>query len=109
MAGPEPSRRRTGRQILGELIKRIFIATVLISAATYAVDYAVLRVRIAMNRSPFGTVMVRPYYAVPRKDHKTEFLFDDPRNQTCVHSLFPHEGDSPCWYLSRHREQRIEL
>lgn len=100
---------RTGRQILAELIKRIFIAVVLISAAVYAGDYAVLRLRIATNHNPFGTVTVRPYYAVPRKDHKTEFLFDDPQNETCVHSLFPHGSDSPCWYLSRHRERRIDL
>jgi hypothetical protein len=25
---------------------------------------------------------------------------------TCVHSLFPHMGYQPCWYLSRHSEQR---
>lgn len=109
MTGPEPFPHRTGRQILGELTKRVFIAVVLISAITYAIDYAVLRVRIATNHSPFGTVTIRPYYAVPQKNHRTEFLFDDPRNETCVHSLFPHEGDSPCWYLSKHRERRIDL
>jgi hypothetical protein len=100
---------RTGRQILGELVKRIFIGAVLICAITYAIDYAVLRVRIATNHNPFGTVTVRPYYAVPEKNHKTEFLFDDPQNETCVHSLFPHAGDSPCWYLNGHREKRINI
>lgn len=109
MADPAVSMRRTGRQILGQLITRIFISVVLICAITYAIDYVVLRVRIATNHNAFGTVSVRPYYAVPQKDHKTEFLFDDPQDETCVHSLFPHAGDTPCWYLSRHREKRIDL
>lgn len=99
----------TGQQILSELIKRLFIGIVLTVAAIYLVDYAVLRFRIATNHDPFGTVTVRPYYAVPQKNHKTEFLFDDPQNETCVHSLFPHSGDSPCWYLDKHREKRIDL
>lgn len=100
---------RTGQQIIGELIKRIFIGIVLTTAIVYAMDYAVLRFRIATNHNPFGTVTVRPYYAVPQKNHKTEFLFDDPQDQACVHSLFPHAGDSPCWYLNKHREKRIDL
>jgi hypothetical protein len=69
----------------------------------------VLRYRIAASRSPFSTVTVRPYYAVPQKNRKTEFLLGDPQQETCVHSLFPHLGDAPCWYLNKHREKRIDL
>jgi hypothetical protein len=78
-------------------------------AIAYILDYAVLRYRMATTRSAFATVTVRPYYAVPQKNHKTEFLLGDPQQETCVHSLFPHAGDSPCWYLKKHREKRIDL
>jgi len=78
-------------------------------AVVYAADYLLLRYRVAANRNPYGTVTVQPYYAVPRKDHKTEFLFDDPQDQTCVNSLFPHFGDSPCWYLNRNKQKRINM
>jgi hypothetical protein len=78
-------------------------------AGIYAVDYLVLRYRVATNRQPFGTVTGQPYYAVPQKDHKTEFLVDDPEDETCVNSLFPHLGDSPCWYLSRNKSKRIDM
>ncbi|MBV9155969.1 MAG: hypothetical protein JO097_06885, partial [Acidobacteriaceae bacterium] len=71
------------------MIKRIFIIAILSIAAVYIADYLLLRFRIATNRNPYGTVTIQPYYAVPQKDGKTEFLFDDPQNQTCVHSLFP--------------------
>ncbi|MBV9764542.1 MAG: hypothetical protein JOZ48_06825 [Acidobacteriaceae bacterium] len=91
------------------MIKRIFIIAILSIAAVYIADYLLLRFRIATNRNPYGTVTIQPYYAVPQKDGKTEFLFDDPQNQTCVHSLFPHVNDDPCWYLSRKKEKRINM
>ena len=78
-------------------------------AIAYAIDFLVLQFRVAENYHPYGTIQVHPYYAVPHKDHKTEFLFDDPHDQTCVNSLFPQAGDSPCWYLNRHRDQRIDM
>lgn len=99
----------TGAQIVWRVVSRAFAAIVLATALAYVVDYGVLRYRIATNHNPFGTVTVRPYYAVPEKGQKTEFMLDQPIQETCVHSLFPQEGDAPCWYLSRHREQRINL
>lgn len=102
-------RQRTGREILVRLFQRIVIGVVLGAAILYVCDYLLLRFRIATNRQPYGTVTVRPYYAVPQKDHKTEFLFDDPQDETCVQSLFPHLGDSPCWYLNRNKNKRIDM
>ncbi len=102
-------RLRTGRQIVAQLLRRIFIAAVLAAAILYAGDYLQLRYRIARNGNPYGTVTVRPYYAVPQKDHKTEFLFDDAHDQTCVNALFPHLGDSACWYLRRNPDKRVDM
>lgn len=100
---------RTGRQIIARFLQRVFIGSLLAFAVLYAGDYLLLRYRIARNQAPFGTVTVRPYYAVPRKDHKIEFMFQDPEDDTCVNSLFPHLGDSPCWYLRRNTDKRIDL
>jgi len=72
----------------------------------YAADYA--RVRFGV-RKPFGVVQVRRYYAVVQKSGKPEYYFLDPQNQTCVHSLFPHLGYLPCWYLSRHAREPIDM
>lgn len=57
----------------------------------------------------FSSVVVRPYYAVPLKDGKTEIIMLSPETRACVHSLFPHFGAAPCWYLDGHKEQRIEM
>lgn len=101
--------RATERQTLARLLRTVTLFVVAGIALLYAADYLVLRYRVATNRSPYGTVTVQPYYAVPRKDHKIEYMFDDPRDVTCVNSIFPHLGDSPCWYLSRNKQRRIDM
>ena len=94
------------------MLKRYIVLTLacIASAAlvAYACDYGLLQLRIR-NGNAFGTVTVHRYYAVPQKSGKLEFLSTDPHDQTCVHSLFPHLGDPPCWYLVKHTDQRINL
>lgn len=84
---------------------RILITVVAGLVAVYGVDDLSIRYRFPRSRQPFGTVNVQRYDAISEKN-KTEFVFEDPVNQTCVHSPFPHLGYPPCWYLSRHSEQR---
>jgi hypothetical protein len=75
----------------------------------YAADYVAIHYRVATNRQPFDQITVSSYEAVPQKNGKTEFIFNPPEAQTCVHALFPHFGYQPCWYLQRHRERRIDI
>ena len=75
----------------------------------FGLDYVVLRVRVATSRQPYGSVIVRRYYAVQQKNCKKQFIFDPPQPQTCGQSLFPHDGDLPCWYLARNPEQRTDM
>jgi hypothetical protein len=95
------------------LIKRFAMYTVaalvLLTVVLYAGDYAILRYRIARHKNPFGAVTVTPEYVVHEKNGKTEYDFAQPQNQTCSHSLFPQAGYQPCWYLSRHTEQQIQI
>jgi hypothetical protein len=86
---------------------RIFIVGLALVAIVYVCDDLSVRYRIPKSHHPFGTVTVRRYDAIPEKNGKTEFAFEEPVAQTCVHSLFPHLGYQPCWYLSHHSEQRI--
>jgi hypothetical protein len=91
-------------------LKRFFVTSILTvvgaAAITFIVDYAIFRLRVAANWNPYGSVIVDHYDAIPQKSGKTQFIFDPPAPQTCVHALFPHAGSLPCWYLSRHPEQR---
>ena len=87
-------------------LKRILAVVILVLAAVYAGDYLAARLRGA---NALGTVQVHPYYAVPLKDGKTEFMLLDPETQTCVKSLLPHFGYGPCWYLDGRKQQRINM
>jgi hypothetical protein len=75
----------------------------------YATDYCVFRYRVAADRQPFGRMTVSSYDAVKQKSGKTEFIFNPPEQQTCVHALFPHSGFVTCWYLQRHTEPRTDI
>jgi hypothetical protein len=94
-------------------LKRVLGIAVLgmavVAAVVYVLDYGVFRIRVAANWNPYGSVTVEPYYAVAQKSGKTQFIFQDPQPQTCVHALLPHSGYSPCWYLSRHPEPRTDI
>ena len=90
------------------LLLNTVLRVVLAAALVWTLDYLSLRLRIP-NRAQFGTVMVVRSYAIPQKDRKTEYTFDPPAPQSCVNSLFPHFGDLPCWYLSRHRRQQVNV
>lgn len=98
---------------LREILRRILVGSIaaIASAAliAYGVDFVVFRVRVATNRNPYGSVVVNHYYAVLQKSGKTQFIFDPPQPEPCVNALFPHSGSPPCWYLSRHPEQRTDI
>lgn len=82
---------------------RLALAAVGLLILIYLADGVALHFR----HEPFGSIVVSRYDAIPEKNGKTEFVFEQPATQQCVHALFPHAGYQTCWYLSRHTEQRI--
>jgi len=96
------------------LAKRILIALVVAFALVYVGDYVWLRVRMlhAKPGDPFETVTALRILAIGEKGNKTEYSVDPLQPQQtaeCVHSLFPHRGDSPCWYLKQKFAQPIPM
>ena len=92
-----------------QILERIFIIAVALLAILYAGEDVSVRYRIPRSRDPYGTVSVRRYYAVVQKNGKPDFYFEEPNDVVCVRLLFPHLGAAPCWYLSRHKIQRIDM
>jgi hypothetical protein len=94
-------------------LRRLFVVVIVTLVGTvllaFGLDYGVFRIRAASNLNAYGSVMVNHYYAVLQKNGKTQFIFDPPAPQTCVNAMFPHQGLLPCWYLSRHPEQRTDI
>ncbi len=89
-------------------IKRAIVSLVLAFVVVYAADFGWIEYR-ASGTEAFGSIQVERYYAVKQKDGKTEYMFDKPAAETCVNSIFPHWGHSPCWYLSRHTRKRVDM
>ena len=91
-------------------VKRMAVRAVLLLLAllvvVFAVDYLVLRVRGAGG---FDTVQVQRIYYMLQKNGKTEIIPGETEPQTCVRSLFPHRGYSPCWYVRRRSEKRVDI
>lgn len=88
------------------LLKRISIAVALLLAATYAYDYLSVRHRMGAQKQgdPFDAVTYPHLLAIPQKGNRVEYALDAQSpmmTEACVHSLFPHEGYTPCWYVTR--------
>jgi hypothetical protein len=86
--------------------RNIIFAVLCGTVALYLGDDLSVRFRIPGSREPFGTVAVRRFDAISEKNNRTEYVYEDAVAVTCVRSLFPHLGYQPCWYLTRHAEQR---
>lgn len=91
------------------IVKKIAFGLALLAALVYAVDYVSIHVPIPPGRARFGSMIVKPYYAVPLKDGKTEFMYEDPQTETCSHSLFPQYGYSPCWRETGKPDKQLKL
>jgi hypothetical protein len=95
-----------------ELILQRTVLGLLIALLTvYAGDYISVRVRSAGKTpgNPIDTIQLNPLYAIPQKSGKNDYMFGDPQSETCVHSLFPHYGYTPCWYLKRSAAKIISM
>ena len=78
-------------------------------AGLYAGDYLSARYGIPGNRQVLGSVQVKVLWAVRQKSGRIEYSVGDDEIQTCVRSVFPQLGYTPCWYLRRHAKKRIEI
>jgi len=87
-------------------VRWTIVAVLALAGLIYLADWMAARARGPLA---FGAVVVQPYYAVALKNGKTEFIMLTPETRACVHAMFPHFGDAPCWYLEGHKRQRIDV
>jgi len=97
------------REAMTRAIVRGVLAFLALLLVAYVGDYGSLRYQIPGGRPQFGQVTVDTLYAIPQKDGKVDYEIGEPKNDRCVHSLFPHYGCSPCWYASRHTDKQIDM
>jgi hypothetical protein len=88
-------------RVLGRWALRVLVSFAVVTLAAFALDWTVYKLR----GSPQSQVTVSRFLSVPLKGQKTEYDFLGAANVPCVVALFPHGGDTPCWYLQLHPNQ----
>ena len=97
-----------------QLVKRSFIILVAAVACAFVIDYAYVRIRMTHPKptDPFEKLTRNRLLAIPQKNGKLNYELDQVQptdTLTCVHSLFPHYGDQPCWYMKPHINDPIPV
>ena len=82
-------------------MKRAALILAVALVAIYAIDYAVLRHKMANPDQTVAYGTITSFYGTATKGGKMEIFTDQPLTETCVHSLFPHSGYRACWYVSK--------
>jgi hypothetical protein len=96
------------------ILKRLILCAVGCLAIVYLSDYLYFRFRILHPKpaDPLESLTALRVLAIPEKNGKMEYEVDAQNPQqtvTCVHSLFPHYGYSPCWYIKPRINQPIPM
>ena len=92
-------------QRIRRYVKLTLAAGILLAALVWTADWLLLRHKVAADGDAFGEVQVHYRFAVRLKNRRIEQSSEKPKWEECVHSLFPHYDDTPCWYLERHTNQ----
>jgi hypothetical protein len=91
------------------ILKRAVLGMVILVCAIYVADDLSVRHRRSAGRDgdPFDVLVSPHILEIPHKGTKVEYAVDVTApvlSQPCVHSLFPHSGYLPCWYIKRERQ-----
>ena len=97
-----------------QIASRVLLLVVSLIAFTYALDYVVLRIRMLHPAAtvPLEHLTRHRLLAIKAKNGTYEYELDEvnpTETLTCVHTVFPHLGDQPCWYLKPHLDQPIPI
>ena len=93
---------------------RVVFAVPCAGALLYAADFLVLSFRIlhpAVSR-PFESLIRTRILAIAQKSGKFDYQIDQLQpveTITCVHAVFPHYGNRPCWYVKPGIDQPIPV
>ena len=96
------------------IFKRLVLCAAGCVGIAYVTDYLYLRFRMLHPKpsDPYESITALRILAIPEKNGKTEYQVDAQNPEqivTCVHSLFPHYGYLPCWYVKPRINQPIPM
>jgi uncharacterized membrane protein len=94
--------------------RRVFLLLVALLMLTYLADFVQYTIRAHFPKlgSATGSVHRVRMLAIPEKNNKVEYQIDavhPEEDVRCTHSIFPHSGNRPCWYVTRHANDPITM
>jgi hypothetical protein len=95
-------------------LNRAVYALLMLLALSYGYDFASVRSRVKSQKpgDPFDVVTYPHILAIPEKGNKVEYALDAQspmESDPCIHSLFPHYGYTPCWYVVRRSKNPTQM
>ena len=94
--------------------RRVLLGVVALFVLLYILDFAWYELRTFFPQlgQATGSVHRIRLLAIPSKGNKTEYEIDavhPEEDVPCSHSIFPHSGNRPCWYMVRHANDPISM
>jgi hypothetical protein len=96
-------------QRIRKYMTRALAVAVLLAALVWTIDWLILRHKVSQDCDAFGEVEVRYRFSIRLKNRRMEQRSEKPQMVECVHSMFSHYDEAPCWYLERHKNQMQTL
>src|SRR5215467_11475782 len=98
----------------GRLIQRVLVVLIAALALAYVGDFFWFRVWLIHPKpaDPMESFTGPRVPAIPEKGGRTSYEIDQQnpvQTTTCVRSLFPHAGFSPCWHVKPRLSQAIQM
>ena len=95
-------------------LRRVLLSILALLLILYLADFAWYELRLHFPKlgPANGSVHRIRLLAVPVKNNKVDFEIDSNKPEEdlpCSHSLFPHSGSRPCWYVTRHANDPIVM
>ena len=95
-------------------VNRFIYSVIVLLAVAYGFDYASVHRRTSAQKpgDPFDVVTYPHLLAIPQKGNKVEYELDAQspiESAPCVHSLVPHFGYTPCWYVRRRAKTPTQM
>ena len=89
-------------------MKRFLLIFCAAAIVLYGTDFLSVRLRIP-RRDTFGSITVHTYYVVKLKNGRSEYDYAGDHSADCSNSVFPQLGVRPCWWVSRHTDEQINI
>jgi hypothetical protein len=94
--------------------RRVLLVVVALFVLLYFADFSWYELRISIPKlgPTTGSVHRIRLLAISSKGNKVQYEIDalhPEEDVPCSHSIFPHRGNRPCWYVVRHAKDPIPM